>query len=474
MLLYNRLAVKDRNRRTAVWAYLPAILFTVALAAGLLLVVAMPPLGGQDEVYHWLRVVQISSGHFLAEPMGNNAWGGQIDKAAYDYDLWLLAHFQQKQPINIGEAWSLAQQLGTLPPEKSLVEFSSTASFSPLAYLPQSLGVLLARTVGANRLVQIFAGRAANLICYLGFAAATLRLLPAGRRIFFALATMPTALHLAATLSADSLNFMLPALFLAWCWKSRYEAGRGPLFATVILAGLTVLLALLKPLSLIYAPFAAIIPADRFGGARNKIIAISSAVLIGALLCAAWNTAYPFVPGRYWHTGADPGHMIALILSDPANAARIALSTVRNWAPVWWLDSYGRFGGHPPPFSFYIPSFFLEITLFMALALCVSEGLPRKDWPVSAAATALAAGFAVLLLAAFWLGYTQPGSPTIDGIQGRYFYVFYMLASIAIIAASPLGSRVQRLRAPLLYGFLLVDGLSLSMALRHFHPYWHG
>jgi hypothetical protein len=76
----------------------------LALLFGMILVVAFPPLAGQDEVYHWQRVVQISEGHLLADTLGPNAYGGPIDANAYAYDLWFLKKFQDHQEIDIGEA----------------------------------------------------------------------------------------------------------------------------------------------------------------------------------------------------------------------------------------------------------------------------------------------------------------------------------------------------------------------------------
>lgn len=447
--------------------------FGLVFAVGGLMIVAIPPFAVHDELFHWHRVVQMASGGLFAQHLGPNAWGGAIDKRAYDYSLWFLAKFQAQSPINVADAWHLARDLGTLPPERQVVSFPSTASFSPLAHLPQAFGVALARLCEANLLVQVFAGRAFNLLAYLALVATILRVLPAGQGIFIAIAFIPTALHLASSLSADPMNFVLPALLVAWSWRLRSDLtalfGRKEraLFGALVIA-----LALLKPMYLLFGGVTVLVPMERFGSAREKWLFLGGCLAAALLVGAAWNATYPFVPGKYWQTGADPKAAIKTILDNPRHAIWVFYSTVRDWHVMWWFDGYGRFGGHPPPYSLYVSSTLSWTGLYLLVALGVVEGGDRRDFPLAGVFVGVAGAFAVFLLVAFWIGFTRPGSPRIDGIQGRYFYLVHALSAWTLVALAPVRSRFRIMRHPVFCAALITHGATLLAAIVHFHRYW--
>jgi hypothetical protein len=73
---------------------------------------ASPPFVMNDEMYHWLRVLQLSRGTLLADKLGDGYWGGQVDKKAYEFSLWIFDKIQKKQPVPSAEAWVTAQTWG--------------------------------------------------------------------------------------------------------------------------------------------------------------------------------------------------------------------------------------------------------------------------------------------------------------------------------------------------------------------------
>jgi len=450
----------------------PAIAFF--LVFGGFLLALTPPYAALDEPYHWQRVLQIAEGDLLAETLGPNSWGGPIDRAGYLHMLHYIELIQKHAPVDAAQARALSDHLASLPPERQVVPFPSTASYAPLAYLPQAAFVAVARAARLAPLDQMHAGRLGNLVVYGAMIAAILRALPGGRMAFLALALSPVALQNAGTLSADPLNLTLPALLLALIWRYR---DRGTPLGRGEMAGLVALSTALGLLKLTIAPFAGIVlclPGAVLGGTRSRIAFGSLCLAVAVGIAVLWNAAYPFLPGLYWGTGADPAAQAARLRAAPLEAVHVFAVTTRDWALMWWRDGYGRYGGHPAPWSGYASDHWILAALWVLPALALCDGARRRD-PVVAAGFLLAApAYILLVMAAFWIGFTPVGAASVLGIQGRYFLPAQVLVVLALAAASgpwnPAGIR-RGLRLGLfaaamaLNGAVLVDVLTAWVAL---------
>ena len=456
----------------------PLLIAVLAVAYGLLfgglLLARTPPFAGQDEAFHWQRVLQIADGHVLAETLGPNAWGGPIDRAGYLQMLYHIDRIQKHGPVDPAEAQALSDHLAAQPRSLEVVAFPSSASFAPLAYLPQAAGVAAARAAGLGPLGQMQAGRVGNFAVYALMVAAILRALPGGRVAVLALALSPVALQSACSLSADPLNLTMPVLMLALVWRLR---DRGAPIGWATGAGLVALSAALGLLKLTMAPFAGAVlylPAA-VAGERSRFVlgALCLAVALGVAIL--WNAAYPFVPGPYWGTAADPAAQLAGLRADPLDGLRVFATTVRDWAVMWWRDGYGRYGGHPQPWHGYAPDLWVLPAFWVLLALPLCDGARRRDLGFAAGCLVPAPAYALLLLVVFWIGYTPVGGATVDGVQGRYFLPMHALVLLGLAAAagawSPAGLR-WGLRLALLAAALALGGAVLVEVLDVWRSLW--
>lgn len=188
------------------------------------------------------------------------------------------------------------------------------------------------------------------------------------------------------------------------------------------------------------APFAGavlVLPAVVAGGRlRSRLLLGGLCLAVAAGIAVLWNAAYPFVPGPYWGTGADPAAQLARLRADPLEALRVVAVTVRDWAVMWWRDGYGRYGGHPPPWHGFASDRWVLPAFWVLLVLALCDGPRRRDTGFAAACLALALSYALLVLAAFWVGFTPVGSATVDGIQGRYFLPMHALVLLGLAAVA--------------------------------------
>jgi uncharacterized membrane protein len=354
--------------------------------------------------------------------------------------------------------------------ERVVVPFSSTATFSPLAYLPQALGVLVARSVGANLLIQVLAGRLFNLAAYISMLAIIARTLPVGNAIFFGLSLVPSALYLAASLSADPINFTIPAALFAICLRYR-DSPHNVMTSNgwMQVAALTAAVGLLKIVCVVFAGAPLLIPWQRFGSKRNKSLFLIGAIGTSLLLCAAWNVTHPFDPERTWHASITPGGLTFLI-EEPLHTAGILLQTIPKLCLLYWSAAYEQIGGIVG-FDQIAPVWAALPALSMIVLLAISEGR-RRDFAAAAILTFLASAFAGLLLLAFLLTFTPPNATMILGVQGRYFFMFFMLLGWAATRLGLAGPRLTKLCPALLAATLIMNACFLIYAVRFFDNLW--
>jgi uncharacterized membrane protein len=457
---------------TAYRLNLAAVAFSLQFVLGLLLVFGTPPLSAPDEIYHWPRALQISEGRLLPRRAPDGEWGGKIDRAAFDYRSWVLNKLTAAQPIAFHDAWDEAKDLESVAGEKVVRSFPTTASFSPVAYLPQAAGIAVAHAFDANIVGEIFAGRIANLVAFFCLTGLACRLLPAGRYIFLVAMFMPTALHLAASLSADAMNLAIPALLIALCLRLRADAD----FALTAsrkwsIAGLVVACGLLKEISIVCGLAVLLIPSARFIDARRRWLFVLSWLGAGISAAAIWNLSYPFVPGIFWHYGADPAATIRLILADPGQALAVLANTLDIWWRAWYRGYIAQIGG-TAGFVYFLPASLVWPTALILAALAVIDGAKRRDLGQAVLLLAIAVLFLAALLAAFMLGFSRPGAPMIEGIQGRYLFVFYLAVALALGSLRLTGREHPRPRAALFLAATGLEAFLVLSALRWFQTVW--
>ena len=464
----------------------PASLVGAFLLAGLVMLAVEPPFVGADELYHWDRILQLSRGDLLAQPLGPNSWGGAIDKPSYDFSLFYFSKYQTGAPIPWQEGWLLADRMSGLPPRLATVPFPSTATFSPLGYAPQTLGLSAARAAGRNILIQFYAARLANLCCYLFGVLWISRLLPFGCRAFVLTACLPGMLHVATTLSADPVGILAPSALIALVLAARAAAPRRLPAASAAMIFLTCLACgLLKPGFVVFTAVVLLLPAETCGGRRAGWLFRAACVGAGLGVTIAWNLSFPFVPGLYWGTGADPAAMLRRMLAAPADVAAVLFRTISDKGRHFWKDAFGRFGGHPPPYSFFIGYWSASWAGLVALILSAlaADRPARPNGFAAAWMAALALGYAFLMLVMFLVGFTNPGDAVVNGIQGRYFVPALILLTLALGAAPlprrlPPGLAATAVLAALAIQVGVVGAASLEMG-RHWTdtgsaaPSWH-
>ncbi|QDH25436.1 DUF2142 domain-containing protein [Neokomagataea tanensis] len=242
--------------------------FVLISVIGIFFVFMITPVSGIDEQFHFDRALQVSQGDLLPQHRGRFLLGGDLNARLIRYAQYFEGRRDQRLSSDRTVAASLAHDLGQGPSGSTSVEFSSTASYSPIMYLPAGFGLLLGRLVHAPVDTQFFMGRLGNLLGFLASLAVVLRVLPWGRLGVLALFSTPTCLHLAAAYSADPLTNTLTLLFVACCLRfaSMAQLGRRER-VTLVFLGAT--LGLLKLTCCVFSLAVFLLPRSLFSSWRQ-------------------------------------------------------------------------------------------------------------------------------------------------------------------------------------------------------------
>ena len=102
-----------------------------------------------------------------------------------------------------------------------------TVQTTPLAYVPQALGMTLARVLGFGSMGLLFLGRFMNLVFYVAMTYLAMKRLPFGKEVLFGVALLPMTLHLTGSMSYDTVIMGLAFYFTATCLDSMHMKKNG-------------------------------------------------------------------------------------------------------------------------------------------------------------------------------------------------------------------------------------------------------
>lgn len=301
-----------------------------AAALGLVFALITPPLGGPDEYGHLASAYALAN-RITGQPGITEGPDGESLLAMRECDAEYMR--DSSGPIGILAYKTMTDELFSTG---NSGELTASAQVSPpysvvaLQYLPQALGILLARALGLGFHAMLLLARLGSAAVFAALGALAVRLAPARKNVFFAAGLLPMALSLAGSVSADTLVNGLALVFTALCLRGLLCAEQ---LGRAEQAGLLVLAALIGPMKAVYLVLVGLclpIPAAALGG-KKRSRAFKALVCLAAL--AGW----------LWFNGATVGYMLRSV-----DTYRIVYILVRlvplaaAAALVWW-----RWGKRP-------------------------------------------------------------------------------------------------------------------------------
>ncbi len=317
-----------------------------------------------------------------------------------------------------------------------------------ICFVPQALGITVARLLNWNMLRTFYTGRLFNLIFYVICVYIAIRKTPVHKLLFGILATLPIFMQQAASFSYDcyinGLTFVIIACLMKWMYQEE-QIDRKEL-AFVFIVNL-----LIAPIKVVYGLFSFLywfVPQERFGSRRNKIIGtlivtapamyqltILLFPLIFRILRKIFETLFLNRVEAETIGNAIPLfkegeiYTFSYVMAHPMEAIELLLRTIRYFLKTWFYASFGRaLSGN----TLILPTYLVH----SILAILVISALREEEYTESILFKIVVLGMCafggLMMVGGMLVSWTEIdqeiiedyGGPVIQGIQGRYFSPF--------------------------------------------------
>lgn len=402
----------------------------VAVPVGLLLCAITPPFQVNDEFQHFFRAYQVSNLVGLGRAQDGVA-GGQIPVSLTllvkgflgSLNLY-MAHPVEPQRLAATLQW---RSLPLEPQRTVFADFSATVLYAPVSYLPQAVGIALARLAGGGALACFYAARLANLIAALAITAAALRLAPFGRYALLVVALLPTVLHLNASVSQDAGMIAVLLLFLALCLRA-YKHGAWSVRSVLLAAFAGILLTMSKAA---YGPVLLLASAPCFSARRAGYGVPALIILAGLLSCVAWLATSRGL--MVWHEwGNDSARQLVFVLHHKLYAAWVLTHWLTMCGLALLASAIGMFVGWPPEIS--LPAWDIMLLFMGFLTLPFTGDTPRLAPAYRWLIALLIPVIVYVVLGLLYLSYEPVGGSTVGVAEGRHFIPVLPLLTLTLAA----------------------------------------
>ena len=260
-----------------------------AVMLGLTYTIITPPMAAPDEYTHVAGAYSLAN-QMMGQPTAYMDYGSHGQEQYYLPMRACDAPYMLKKSGDIG-VFAYKQILdhsGELHNDGAVTEIVSVvapARIQPIQYLPQAIGMMLARLLGLGFYPMLILGRVCSVIVYTTLMTLAIKLTPIGKNLFYAAALLPMGLELAGSFSADTTVIEMAFLFTALCLKGVKE--KKPM-SIAFQAAILILAALLAPAKAIYIVLIGLcffIKAENLGGKlRSRVYKL----LVCAAAVASW------------------------------------------------------------------------------------------------------------------------------------------------------------------------------------------
>lgn len=404
-----------------------------------------------DESHHFYRAYEISMGHMVSEMNDEGTKGGRVlpfVETGFNPKYWQT--FRDSLDSRLSE-------------EVEFKNFSNTALYAPISYAPQAAGILLARLITDRLAIITYAGRCANWVCITLILYFAIKFLPFGKEFLSLILLMPMNMHETFSLSPDGMVVAVSVFMVAFVMHLRYaQETELSCFQIFLLYLLAIVISLYK---IVYLPFCLIyflIPEERFGGVKQKIIHAVIVAVATILIALIWlRICNKFLT----HIGANSSLQIANIVHHPI----IYVTTIFRTYAIYTMQLLHQMVGstlgqltvsvNSIIVMAYIFMLFYKLTLYGHVNMDRDREFERCIFGIVI--------FSIILLisTSIYVQWTYVGENLILGLQGRYFIslllpLYFMVTKAAYIDRGE-NEQISFVASNLVFAFNACSGIAI-------------
>ncbi|MBO9580754.1 MAG: DUF2142 domain-containing protein [Sphingobium sp.] len=426
----------------------------------------VPPFQTFDETQHLQRAWQVSQGELSAERRGRQS-GGDLPPGLGKAAIAQLGEIRPQGERNVivhpfADIFSQNTSPGYDQPPL-FYNFFGAAVYSPIGYLPQALVIRVGQATGMSVEWVVRSGRLLNTAICIALVSWALALMPFGRWVMMTIGLLPPVAAGAASMGQDGLIVGCGFVMTAWSLKAAVE-GRWRMRGAVTLGLAAVTATLAK---FVYLPLIgiALLPKPR-RASWLRWIAIPLAIgCAAAVTLLGWMSVNAHALVKFLPDLPSMGEQVVWIVTNPIPFATLIAQTYWHLLPYTWAGFYA-FGDSTVPII--LPAAIAGTQAILLAMICGDRAhdltRSRRLWMLLIFAAVL-----VLIAAALFISFNQPGTPHIEGFQSRYLLPALPLAAVALMRRRVTTSR---LLAPGILALTLVAHVAtLSAMLRTFYSF---
>lgn len=374
------------------------IFLVVAISFCTLLCIAMPITKGHDESIHGFRIYEYANGKIVSDGKNVNLQLGVIE-ALKDKPLYTSLFEQPKDNYNVNT-------------EKVNME-SRIASYSPITYLPQLIGIQIGKIFTNNALIQLYFARILNMIVCITMLYYAVKLIPFGKNVIFLISLIPISIEGYVTLSADGIAIATAILFISFVLYLAYgikEKVSNKQMVIILL--ISIVLAISKTIYLPMILFVFIIPKEKFE--NNRYFWLCSIFLLASFADFVW-----FLNGTKTNVGGQNQRAIEYIIQNPIQYMGKVLYTIASRGYIYLEEIFGGYLEWNENVKIYVFPIILLITTILLITKGEKESFKFKNWQ-KVLCLFIVVSIIVLIFTSMFLGWARLELDYIEGIQGRY------------------------------------------------------
>ncbi len=303
-----------------------------ALFFGLVMVFLIPPFQSPDEAAHLCRAYGISQGHFF--PIKHN---GQVGSFLPE-SIWKFLKLSSEsesgdlffaQPVKYSRSKLKEMFALKVNKEKSaFTDYANMARLSPISYLPQSTGILIASLFSKSIFLILIAGKIAALLFYTVLGYFSIKSLPFLKWACVFLLLCPMSLSLGASVSADAVLISVSVLYISKIFQYSFDTQQKINNKQLALLSLLAVSLALTKQSFLMTLFILFIPKEKFETSYLKSLCFT--IFLPFIAAVLW-TMFAMTILRPLNGSDFSSHML-YILKHPVKFSFLAF----QYAPSLW------------------------------------------------------------------------------------------------------------------------------------------
>lgn len=407
---------KDLTVRKAMLKIIPII--------GIMTLLGIPILRAHDELYHWFRSYELSTGHFvtgLEDGVEGTEMPGSVISIFPGWTNVTYSDVLEKSNIKIDKE------------DTGILDSATSAVYCFIQYVPQAIGIIISRIFTNRMLIIAYCARLSNLIISILIMYKAIKLMPFGKKILFMPMLIPIFMESIATVSPDALTTSISFLYIAYILNIVFnEEKRVGKKEKIYLLVLSIIVALCKIVYLPLVGLMLIIPKEKFEGENYKD-KYKNIVIIGMIAVIA-NLVWLGISSKYLSLfrEGDSSYQVSAIFKNPIKYLQILLYSIDLNGMSYIRTLFGGQLGWDEVVNLnsIIPyTLFIMCIVITIIDNDIKQKFDKKQLIIIGFVVAMIIG---LIFTSLYVQWTAVGQTSIAGVQGRYFIPILPLVMLLI------------------------------------------